>query len=216
MRENKIRDLIIVGIWNGGESRHADYFPQKAFGLLSAAEQDRIYAAGRKNGSGVFNNYKIRSDNYLRFLVKELKPFIDSAYSTEKDREHTFIAGSSMGGLISLYAICEYPDTFGGAACLSTHWPGIFSMENNPVPAAFFRYMEKNLPDPATHKIYFDYGDATLDALYPPLQKQADDQMKKRGFSTKNWLTKYFPGEDHSETAWNKRLNIPLTFLLGK
>lgn len=216
LKSNKINELIVVGIWNGGESRHADYFPQKSFELLSDAERETIYAAGRTSGAGIFNNYKIRSDDYLRFLVQELKPFIDSAYATFKDREHTFIAGSSMGGLISLYAICEYPDVFGGAACLSTHWPGIFSMENNPVPAAFFKYMEKSLPDPGTHKIYFDYGDATLDALYPPLQQQADERMKKRGYSTKNWLTKYFPGENHSEIAWNKRLHIPLTFLLGK
>lgn len=216
LKNNKINDLIVVGIWNGGESRHADYFPQKPFMGLSDSTREMIYAAGRTNGAGVFNNYKVRSDNYLLFLVKELKPFIDSAYSTHKNREHTFIAGSSMGGLISLYAICEYPDVFGGAACLSTHWPGIFSMENNPVPAAFFKYMEIALPDPATHKIYFDYGDATLDALYPPLQQQADERMKKRGYSTKNWLTKYFPGENHSEIAWNKRLHIPLTFLLGK
>lgn len=216
LKNNKINDLIVVGIWNGGESRHADYFPQKPFMGMSDSAREMIYAAGRTNGAGVFNNYKVRSDNYLLFVVKELKPFIDSAYSTYKDREHTFIAGSSMGGLISLYAICEYPDVFGGAACLSTHWPGIFSMENNPVPAAFYKYMEIALPDPATHKIYFDYGDATLDALYPPLQQQADERMKKRGYSTKNWLTKYFPGENHSEIAWNKRLHIPLTFLLGK
>ena len=215
LKSNKINELIVVGIWNGGESRHADYFPQKPFDMLTDAERETIYAAGRTNGAGVFNNYKVRSDDYLRFLVQELKPFIDSAYATYKDREHTFIAGSSMGGLISLYAICEYPDVFGGAACLSTHWPGIFSMENNPVPSAFFKYMEKSLPDPGTHKIYFDYGDATLDALYPPLQQQADERMKKRGYSTKNWLTKYFPGENHSEIAWNKRLHIPLTFLLG-
>jgi predicted alpha/beta superfamily hydrolase len=216
LKNNKISDLIVVGIWNGGESRHADYFPQKPFLGLSDSAREMIYAAGRANGAGVFNNYKVRSDDYLRFMVQELKPFIDSAYTTYKDREHTFIAGSSMGGLISLYAICEYPDVFGGAACLSTHWPGIFSMENNPVPAAFFKYMEISLPDPATHKIYFDYGDATLDALYPPLQQQADERMKKRGYNTKNWLTKYFPGENHSEIAWNKRLHIPLTFLLGK
>lgn len=214
-KNKKINDLIVVGIWNGGESRHADYFPQKPFELLTDAERVTISAAGRTNGAGIFNNYKVQSDHYLRFLVQELKPFIDSAYATYKDREHTFIAGSSMGGLISLYAICEYPEVFGGAACLSTHWPGIFSMENNPVPAVFFSYMEKQLPDPATHKIYFDYGDATLDALYPPLQQQADERMKKRGYSTKNWLTKYFPGENHSEIAWNKRLHIPLTFLLG-
>jgi enterochelin esterase-like enzyme len=216
LKEQKINDLILVGIWNGGASRHADYFPQKAFDLLSAADRDSIYKAGRSNGASVFQQYTVQSDNYLRFLVKELKPFIDSAYSTYTDREHTFIAGSSMGGLISMYAICEYPDIFGGAACLSTHWPGIFSMENNPVPAAFFKYLEMHLPDPASHKIYFDYGDATLDALYPPLQQKADAVMKIKGYGAKNWLTKYFPGENHSEIAWNKRLYIPLTFLLGK
>lgn len=215
LKEQKIKDLILVGIWNGGTSRHADYFPQKAFELLSSADRDSIYKAGRSNGASVFQQYTVQSDNYLRFLVKELKPFIDSAYSTYTDREHTFIAGSSMGGLISLYAICEYPEVFGGAACLSTHWPGIFEMENNPVPALFFRYMEMHLPDPATHKIYFDYGDATLDAYYPPLQQKADAVMINKGYSVKNWLTKYFPGENHSEIAWNKRLHIPLTFLLG-
>ena len=216
LKEKKIKDLIVVGVWNGGNTRHADYFPQKAFELLSPSERDSIYAAGRNNGAPVFNQYPVQSDNYLRFLVKELKPFIDSAYSTYKDRKHTFIAGSSMGGLISLYAICEYPDVFGGAACLSTHWPGIFSMNNNPVPAAFFNYMEKHLPDPATHKIYFDYGDATLDALYPPLQQKADKVMKLKGYKTKNWITRYFPGENHSEAAWHKRLHFPLTFLFGK
>jgi enterochelin esterase-like enzyme len=121
-----------------------------------------------------------------------------------------------MGGLISMYALCEYPDVFGGAACLSTHWPGTFSMDNNPIPAAFMKYMRTHLPSPKTHKIYFDYGDATLDALYPPLQQMADEIMKEKGFNAKNWLTKFFPGEDHSENAWKKRLDIPLVFLLKK
>ena len=84
----------------------------------------------RQPGAPVFSG-KIQSDNYLKFLVKELKPFIDSSFSTLKDQQNTFIAGSSMGGLISMYAICEYPLVFGGAACLSTHWPGIFTMINN-------------------------------------------------------------------------------------
>ena len=60
-------------------------------------------------------------DNYLRFVVEELKPFIDEKYRPLTGRGNTFIAGSSMGGLISLYALCEYPDIFGGAACLSSH-----------------------------------------------------------------------------------------------
>ena len=61
-----------------------------------------------------------------------------------------------------------------------------------------------------------DYGDATLDALYPPLQKKADEVLKEKGFTTVNWMTKYFPGEEHSEKAWHKRLIFPLTFLLGR
>lgn len=76
--------------------------------------------------------------------------------------------------------------------------------------------MSEHLPNPQDHKIYFDYGDQTLDALYPPLQKRADDVMKARGFSKMNWITKYFPGDDHSEISWNKRLYIPLEFLLSK
>lgn len=146
--------------------------------------------------------------------MKELKPYIDKKYSTFADRANTFIAGSSMGGLISMYAICEYPEVFGGAACLSTHWPGIFQMDNNPVPGVLFSYMKMHLPDPKTHKLYFDYGTATLDALYPPLQNQADDIIRARGYDDKNWMTKEFPGEDHSEKAWHKRLHIPFEFLL--
>lgn len=216
LQQQKIKDVIVVAIWNGGTTRHADYFPQKPFEALSQAEKDTVYSAARSSGVSVFNNYKIQSDNYLKFIVKELKPFIDKKYSVYKDPSHTFIAGSSMGGLISMYAICEYPKVFGGAACLSTHWPGIFTMENNPVPNAFFSYLKKHLPNPKTHKIYFDYGNATLDALYPPLQQKADAIMKERGFTSANWLTKYFPGEEHSEKAWHKRLAVPLTFLLGR
>ena len=70
-----------------------------------------------------------------------------------------------MGALISLYALCEYPDVFAGAACLSTHWPGLFSMDNNPVPGAFFSYLKKSLPSPGKHRIYFDHGTETLDAM---------------------------------------------------
>jgi predicted alpha/beta superfamily hydrolase len=131
-----------------------------------------------------------------------------------KGPKGTFIAGSSMGGLISLYALCEYPKVFGSAACLSTHWPGIFTMENNPVPDAFIRYLEENLPRPGSHKIYFDFGTETLDSLYEPLQNRVDDVMRHHGYTHKNWMTLKFPGEDHSERAWHSRLEVPLLFLL--
>ncbi|NUQ22509.1 MAG: alpha/beta hydrolase [Saprospiraceae bacterium] len=214
--KNKIKDLIVVGIWNGGNTRHSDYFPQKPFESLTAAQRDSIFKAFRANGAPIFFEEKVNSDNYLKFIVHELKPYIDKKYSTHKGRAHTFIAGSSMGGLISMYAICEYPKKFGGAACLSTHWPGIFASENNPIPDAFVAYLRAHLPNPKTHKIYFDYGTATLDAMYPPLQKKVDEVMIAKGFTAGNWITREFPGEDHSETAWKKRLDIPLLFLLGK
>jgi len=213
---DKIQDVIVVGIWNDGQARHADYFPQKPFESLSGVQQDTAYAAVRSNGYSVFGAYKIHSDNYLKFLVTELKPFIDSTYSTYTQRQHTFIMGSSMGGLISMYAICEYPSVFGGAACMSTHWPGIFTMKNNPIPQAFAKYMQKRLPNPDTHKIYFDYGDQTLDTLYPPLQKKVDVIIKKKGYDQNNWLSKFFPGQNHSELSWHSRVDIPLMFLLKK
>jgi predicted alpha/beta superfamily hydrolase len=215
LKENKIMDVIVVGVWNSGANRHADYFPQKPYESLTEIQKEFITKQLQEKGRTTAA-FKPVSDNYLKFLVQELKPFIDSAFSTRKDRKNTFIAGSSMGGLISMYAICEYPGIFGGAACMSTHWPGIFSMDNNPVPAAFINYLQDHLPRANSHKIYFDYGDQTLDAMYPPLQKQVDAVMKAKGFTGKNWVTNFFAGENHSEAAWAKRLDKPLLFLLKK
>ena len=210
--EGKTKKFIVVGIWNNGQKRHFEYFPQKAFRKLSAEEKEFVSNSLKLKGR-INETFNPISDNYLKFIVTELKPFIDIHFSTLKDKDNTFIAGSSMGGLISLYAICEYPDVFGSAACLSTHWTGIFQLEDNPVTAAFFDYMKTYLPDPRTHRIYFDYGDQTLDSLYPTLQKQVDIIMTEKGFTNKNWITKFFPGKDHSEKSWAERMSIPLEFL---
>lgn len=214
-KDNQTEKFIVVGIWNGGESRHSDYFPQKPFEAMTEEEKGIINAqlkkAGRSNG-----DFRPGSDYYLKFIVNELKPFIDKTYAVHSDRDHTFIMGSSMGGLISFYALCEYPEVFGGAACLSTHWIGTIERENNPIPQHFFDYLEKSLPSPQHHRIYFDTGDQTLDALYPPFQERADAVMRSRGYDENHWITKYFPGEDHSEKSWSKRLAVPLLFLFGK
>ncbi len=211
--KNDIKDFIVVGIWNSGQTRHQEYFPQKPFEQLTQVEKDsvnkQLQTAGRTT-----ETFQPRSDDYLRFIVKELKPYIDRNFAVHTDRQNTFIAGSSMGGLISMYAICAYPKIFGGAACLSTHWVGTFTLENNPVPNAFIQYLSENLPDPKNHKIYFDCGDRNLDALYPEIQKQVDRVMKAKGYKGSTWLTEYFPGEDHNEQSWNKRLHIPLEFLM--
>ncbi len=215
IQEGKTKPFIVVGIWNNNQKRHPEYFPQKPYESLSPIQKDTITAQLQKAGR-TKEVFQPISDLYLKFLVTELKPYIDEHFSTLKNRENTVIAGSSMGGLISMYAICEYPEVFGGAACISTHWPGTFSSQNNPIPDAFINYMDSHLPNPKTHTIYFDYGNKTLDAFYPDLQKKVDVLMQKKGFTNTNWTTQFFDGKDHSEKSWAERLNIPLQFLLKK
>ncbi|NOU58184.1 alpha/beta hydrolase [Marinifilum caeruleilacunae] len=207
INEKTIDECIVVGVWNGGAYRHSDYFPEKAANYLPKSLQSQL----RDSLMG-----DLRADEYLKFLTKELKPFIDKTFSVKTDKEHTFIAGSSMGGLISMYAICEYPNVFEGAACISTHWPGDTRIVNNLIPEAFYSYLKDNLPSPKNHKIYFDYGTETLDSLYKPLQLKVDEIMRQKGFTSENWVTKEFVGENHSEDSWCKRLHIPLTFIMKK
>jgi len=214
MEQENFPAVIVVGIWNGGADRHPDYFPQKPFESLPKAFRDSLLANGAREGGTPLFHTSVQSDAYLKFMVDELKPHIDQHYATLSDRAHTYVMGSSMGGLISMYALCEYPEVFAGAACLSTHWPGIFTVENNPIPEAFAVYLEQNLPDPASHVIYFDHGTETLDALYPPLQQKIDSILMKQ-YPQDNWASFKIEGADHSERAWNARLDIPLRFLFG-
>ena len=211
----RIRPCIVVGIWNNGGYRHIEFMPQRALDYLTPEERKRIlsYSTPEK---GLLYRGEPRADNYLKFLVTELKPFIDRQYRTRSNRRHTFIAGSSMGGLISLYAICEYPRIFRGAACLSTHWTGTYYAAGNPVPGAMAAYLEDHLPSPASHRIYFDLGSETLDSLYAPFQDMIDRVMKNKGFGEKEWITRRFPGENHSENAWRRRFEIPVVFFLGR
>ena len=132
MAEGKVRDFIVVGIPNAGEDRHIEYFPQKPFEMMTAEQQEAFYAMGR--GEGSLLSGEVRSDKYLRFLVEELKPYIDEHFTVLTDPDNTFVMGSSMGGLISIYALARYPGIFGGAGCLSTHWPGVMPHENNTWP----------------------------------------------------------------------------------
>jgi predicted alpha/beta superfamily hydrolase len=113
-----------------------------------------------------------------------------------------------MGGLISLYAICEYPHIFGGAGCVSTHWPVLKQLIIN--------YLNTHLPDPANHKLYFDFGTDGLDAEYEPYQIKVDKVLQKGGYvAGKNWITHKFDGHSHHESYWRKRVHIPLKFFLA-
>lgn len=215
MRQGKVKDFIIVGIWNHSDIRHSDYYPQKPFQTISKAVKDSIASYAKTQNKYLASN-AMNSDNYLKHIVEEVKPYVDSNFSVKTDADNTFIAGSSMGGLISMYAICEYPKVFGGAACLSTHWIGFVPFENNPIPETFFKYLENNLPSSKTHKIYFDYGTETLDEFYLPYQYRVDEVLKLKGYDTINSKNLKFENHAHDEVSWAKRLDIPLTFLLKK
>jgi len=213
--QNQINPCIIVGIWNNNDKRRFEYMPQKPFQKLSKDSQYLI----RKQlmDQPTSKPYEMKADIYLKFIVKELKPFIDNRFSTLRNQSNTFIGGSSFGGMISWYAICEYPQIFGAAICLSTHWPGLFPGGfNNELPNAFYTYLKKKLPSSNSHKIYFDYGTETLDAYYEPYQQKVDKIMDQRGFNASNWMSLKFIGEDHSENAWANRFEYPLQFLLRK
>jgi predicted alpha/beta superfamily hydrolase len=198
IEEKRVPQAIVVGIWNTPK-RVAEYMPQKPLEQFMSSVQQNEFI--EKNGEPI-------SDLYLRFIVYELKPFIDLTYRTMSGREYTSIMGSSMGALISLYALCEYPQFFGGAGCLSTHWPA--------GDGVMLSYLKEFLPDAQMHKIYFDFGTETLDAGYEPFQMEADKIMAENGYTVeKNWMTRKFQGDEHSERAWKKRVHIPLQFLLG-
>ena len=213
MAAGKIKNTIIVGV-HCTRHRFEEYLPQKAMEYLS--DEGKV---ALKNEIET-----CKSDNYLNFLVKELKPVIENHYRVKKGPDNTCIMGSSMGGLISVYAICEYPDVFGAAACISTHWPGLipspadttYASREPYFAAAMCGYLRDNLPDPATHKIYFDHGDQTLDASYGDYQKAVDKVMEEAGYTSENWMTKVYPGHAHVENSWASRVHIPLIFMLGK
>ncbi|MGC6431671.1 MAG: alpha/beta hydrolase [Jejuia sp.] len=211
MKEGKTKDFIAVAIHNIAELRWQDLFPQKAFLNLSEPEKELI----NQQKNHIKQGNKLNGDNYLKFLVEELRPIVNNEFSVFSNKENTFIMGSSMGGLMSMYAICEYPNIFSGAACLSTHWPGAQPIDNNPLPRAILKYMENNLPNSNNHKIYFDYGTKTLDMYYPRYAPTVTQILMYKGYGKSNFRNIKFEGADHSENSWNQRLDIPLTFLLA-
>ena len=207
---------IVVGIWNDGINRSGDYFPQEVWeNHLTQADKDSILTVTKGLVPLFGSEAKANSDNYLKFLVKELKPFIDTMYRPATNPENTHIAGASMGGLISWYALCEYPEVFGSAICLSTHWPGTSHLKYQNTPKAFENYLSKNLPSSKNHKIFFAHGTGYLDSLYVEPQKRIDQLMKKKGYiQNKNWKTMVYVGADHKESEWQKQMVDALNFVL--
>lgn len=202
-----IKPFIVVGINNDPVTRSYDYVASEILNYIP--ENDTLIAK--------YDKEKFIADKYLKFLVEEVKPFVDSHYATLSDKENTFVMGSSLGGVISLYAICEYPEVFGGAGCISTHTSMVLenAPEEAPVWAKALRdYLVDNMPATNGNKIYMDRGDQTIDAAYIPFQPHIDQLFIDKEWDEAHFSTNVFPGAAHDENSWEARLHLPLTFLL--
>jgi len=174
-------DAIVVGIPNMGSERLNEYSP---------FEHPRL-------GGG-------KGDGYLEFLTNTVKPLIDEKYLTVADREHTGIVGSSMGGLISLYAFFRHPEVFGFAGVMS---PSLWLNEKDT-----FDFVEHA---PFTGgKLYLDVGDLE-GARHVGQALRLRYVLEEKGYTLGEdlmWVQEEFGV--HHESAWARRFREALPFLL--
>jgi len=191
--------IIIVGIWNT-PNRIPEYMPQRPLERIQ-------YFRKRMRFARTYGDHAC-SDDYLWFIVNELKPKIDKRYRTLTGQKHTYMMGSSMGALVTLYGLCEFPHVFSNVACLSTSW--------TVVKRIMLSYLQHHIPSPKNHRIYFDYGIEAHIGAYKNLQQQVNNLFRFAGFRQEDqFLARHFPGATHSEVAWRERVDIPLDFLLS-
>ena len=140
----------------------------------------------------------------MDWMTESLKPYIDGKYRTLPEREHTFIAGSSMGGLMALYAVTEYNGVFSGAAALSPcFWAGGVSLHE---------LLSKALRKPT--RVYMDMGTAEEMGEDPKELSEifkGAEELTKAGADV---AALAIPGAEHNEAAWEKRIPIFMDYLL--
>jgi alpha-glucosidase len=172
---NHRKEMIVVAIDHGGSKRINEYCPYDM----------------EKFGEG-------EGDKYVDFLVETLKPFVDKNYRTLKSKKNTFIAGSSMGGLISMYAVLKYPGVFGGA--------GIFSPAFSVGPKIFDDMKARG--GKVNSKIYFYCGEQEGENMVP-YTEMAFSEMRKVSNSRMVCLIR--SDGKHSESVWKEE--FPLFYL---
>lgn len=170
-----LRSSIIVAVDNGGSKRTNEYCPYD-FTLNPAQPK------GNK-GEG---------QQYVNFLAQTLKPFIDKRYRTLKDNKNTFITGSSMGGLISLYAVLKYPKVFGGAGVFS---PSVWICKEDILK------LIKTAGKKVNSKIYFYCGKLEGDGMVPDMLL-AFQQLA--AVSKSKMITVIRDDGKHNEPTWRK------------
>ncbi len=162
------KECIIIGIDNGGDKRMTEYNPY----------DDAKYGKGE-------------GKQYLDFIAATLKPYIDKNYRTLKDAQHTFIAGSSMGGLIAMYALVQYPDVFGGAGIFS---PAFWVTPQLYTDVANAKWQKK-------FRIYFYAGEKESLTMVKDAQKMLNT-IKAKQCCDMQFIT--FPLGQHNEKYWRE------------
>ena len=176
-------EAIVVGIPNQGSDRLNEYSP---------------WVDGKHKQGG-------RGNAYLDFIVHTLKPIIDRDFRTIPGRDGTGIAGSSMGGLISLYAFFKHPRTFGFAGVMS---PALWFAGHSIFP---FIHECPFVPG----RLYLDVGTSEgSEGLHDV--RRLKEMLTRKGYRTgRELLYVVEMGGQHNERAWARRLRRELHFLLG-
>ena len=141
---------------------------------------------------------KGKASIYMNWLIKELKPYIDANYRTLPDRLNTIIAGSSLGGLIALYAVACFNHVFQRAACLS---PSLWVAPGKVLEMIARAHIRRDTT------IYMDYGELEIfnhAANQEAMISTAHLLMTKRV----NLAMRIVPGGNHSEASWEKQVPI--------
>jgi len=162
-------EAIIVGIEHGGEKRINELTPYM----------------NDKYGGG-------KGDDYLGFIVKTLKPYIDSNFRTQTGKEYTIIWGSSLGGLISCYAVIKFPETFGKG--------GIFSPAFWINPEFYDLVKHSEISKDA--KFFFLAGTNESESMVPDLEKMVLLLLEK-GIPKSNIVNRIVKGGEHNEGMWS-------------
>jgi alpha-glucosidase len=174
-------ELIVVGIDHGGDKRLTELNPW----------------ANERFGPG-------EGREYMDFIVKVVKPLVDSTYRTLPDRDHTAIMGSSMGGLISHYAIVQYPQVFSKA--------GVFSPAYWTAPAVYGYVADHPLPTDA--RVYMLMGELEGDSMVPDVRRMAD-VVRATGLPAGRMVLKVVPGERHNEGFWSREFGEAVQWLFA-
>ncbi|MBN2541181.1 MAG: alpha/beta hydrolase [Bacilli bacterium] len=194
-------DMIIVGLDSHSTKRILEYTP--------APLEKNVVKYLQKTVGIPKNEIKAEADEYGEFIIRQVKPFIDYIYRTLPDRIHTFIAGSSCGGIISAYIGLKYQDKFSNI--------GVFSPALEFVKESFFETIQK-IKMENTIYLYHDMGTEENDnqsKLYLDLQDKFDSLIRTK-LGNDNVMKIVDEGATHSEFYWVKRFHQYYRFCFEK